>query len=44
MSTIKNNDEEADYSDGTVGVPLIENPKMSVRNLNVSYNKIRIFY
>jgi|TARA_B110000444_G_scaffold93976_1_gene88781 phosphate transport system ATP-binding protein len=44
MSTIKNNDEEADYSDGTVGVPLIENPKMSVRNLNVSYNDKQAIY
>lgn len=44
MSTIKNNDEEADYSDGTVGVPLIENPKISVRNLNVSYNDKQAIY
>jgi len=44
MSTIKNNDDEADYSDGTVGVPLIENPKMSVRNLNVSYNDKQAIY
>ena len=38
MSTIKNHGKEADYPEETVGVPLIENPKMSVRNLNVSYN------
>ena len=38
MSIIKNHGKEADYPEETVGVPLIENPKMSVRNLNVSYN------
>ena len=38
MSTIKNHGKEADYPEETVGVPLTENPKMSVRNLNVSYN------
>ena len=43
MSTIKF-DEENDYSDGTVGLPLIDNPKMSVRNLNVSYNDKKAIY
>ncbi|MBT7437075.1 MAG: phosphate ABC transporter ATP-binding protein [Cellvibrionales bacterium] len=38
MSIIKNHGKEANYPEETVGVPLIENPKMSVRNLNVSYN------
>jgi len=38
MSIIKNHGKEADYPEETVGVPLTENPKMSVRNLNVSYN------
>jgi phosphate transport system ATP-binding protein len=38
MSIIKNHGKEADFPEETVGVPLIENPKMSVRNLNVSYN------
>ena len=38
MSIIKNHGKEADYPEETIGVPLTENPKMSVRNLNVSYN------
>ena len=38
MSTIKDHEKKADYPEETVGVPFIENPKMSVRNLNVSYN------
>ena len=38
MSIIKNHGKEADYPEETVGAPLTENPKMSVRNLNVSYN------
>ena len=44
MSTIKNFGKESDYPEGTVGVPLIENPKMSVRNLNVSYNDKQAIY
>ena len=44
MSTIKNYGKEAGYPEGTVGVPLIENPKMSVRNLNVSYNDKQAIY
>ena len=43
MSTIKF-DEETDYTDGTVGLPLIDSPKMSVRNLNVSYNDKKAIY
>ena len=44
MSIIKNHGKEADYPEETVGVPLIENPKMSVRNLNVSYNDKQAIY
>ena len=44
MSIIKNHGKEADYPEETVGVPLTENPKMSVRNLNVSYNDKQAIY
>jgi phosphate transport system ATP-binding protein len=44
MSTIKDHEKKADYPEETVGVPFIENPKMSVRNLNVSYNNKQAIY
>ena len=43
-SAEKATEASVDYPEKTVGAPLVENPKMSVRNLDVSYSSKQAIY